>query len=135
MSRQRTISTVTVLAALLSLTALTAYAVFPWASVYADEAKILFVEDDVKAPVRTYGPAPSYPSEIAKEDRIEGTVVVKATINRQGTVDAMEISESLAQPFDQAAMDAIAQWRFEPATLDGEPVAVYYFLTINFRLG
>ncbi len=35
---------------------------------------------------------------------------------------------------DQAAVDAIKKWRFEPATLHGKPVAVYYNLTVNFRL-
>lgn len=35
---------------------------------------------------------------------------------------------------DQKALEAVREWKFEPATLDGEPVAVYYNLTINFTL-
>jgi periplasmic protein TonB len=35
---------------------------------------------------------------------------------------------------DQAALDAVRQWKFEPATRAGEPVDVYYNLTVNFRL-
>jgi outer membrane biosynthesis protein TonB len=35
---------------------------------------------------------------------------------------------------DQAAVDAVQEYRFRPATRDGEPVAVYYVLTVNFAL-
>ncbi len=34
----------------------------------------------------------------------------------------------------EEAVKAIQQWKFRPATLNGEPVAVYYNLTVNFRL-
>lgn len=135
MSRQRTVSTVTALCALLASTAVAALVLFPWSQVHAGQGeKIHFVEGDVKAPVRTYGPAPSYPEGIAKEDRREGKVVIKATIDKDGKVTGMEVSESLDEAYDHAAMAAITQWQFEPATLDGVPVSVYYFLTINFRL-
>jgi protein TonB len=35
---------------------------------------------------------------------------------------------------EEAAVDAIKQWRFKPATLNGRPVTVYYNLTVNFKL-
>jgi outer membrane biosynthesis protein TonB len=34
----------------------------------------------------------------------------------------------------EKAVEAVRKWRFEPATLNGEPVAVYYNFTLNFRL-
>lgn len=126
------------LCALLSLTTLTGWTAFPWSSTYAgdhSEKVIHHVEGDVQPPKRTHGPAPSYPEGIAKEDRKQGKVVVKAVIDEHGKVTGMDLVESLEAAYDQAAMDAIAQWRFEPATLDGNPVSVYYVLTINFRLG
>jgi TonB family protein len=35
---------------------------------------------------------------------------------------------------DQSAMDAVKTWRFKPATLHGQPVKVYFNLTVNFTL-
>ena len=137
MNRSKLLLTTGVLCALLSLTALAGWTVFPWSAAHAgdgSEKVIHHVEGDVQAPKRTHGPAPSYPEGIAKEDRIAGVVVVKAIIDEHGNVAEMDLVESLEDAYDQAAMDAIAQWRFEPATLDGKPVSVYYVLTINFRL-
>lgn len=95
--------------------------------------KILRVEGDVEKPVRIHGPAPTYPA-LAKEERIQGQVVAKAVITKEGDVEDVEIVESLGEDFDQTVLDTLAQWKFEPAKLDGEPVAVFYTLTFNFRL-
>lgn len=34
----------------------------------------------------------------------------------------------------EAAVDAVQQWKYQPATLNGKPVAVYFNLTVNFQL-
>lgn len=138
MNPYKRILTAGTLCALLSLTALAGWTVFPWSTAYAADGSkkvIQYVEGDVQPPKRTYAPAPRYPEGIAKEDRKQGKVVVKAVIDEQGNVAEVDVVESLESVYDQAAMDAIKQWRFKPATLDGEAVPVYYTLTINFRLG
>lgn len=43
-------------------------------------------------------------------------------------------SEVLPLGLTEVAIDALREWTFEPATLDGKPVAVFYNLTFNFRL-
>ena len=91
------------------------------------------VEGDVRKPLRTGGPVPSYPSE-AIEGGVEGTVVTRILIEKDGSVSDAEIVESLGEPFDASALEAVRQWTFEPATLDGEPVRVSYHITINYKL-
>jgi TonB family protein len=93
-----------------------------------------FVGGDVKPPVRIEGPPPSYTPE-AREERIQGVVIVQAVIDESGRVTAVKPLKGLPQGLTEAATDAIRQWRFEPARdAAGEPVSVFYNLTINFRL-
>jgi protein TonB len=76
---------------------------------------------------------PSYPED-AKKEKVQGVVIVQAVIDKDGTVSRVRAVKRLHPSLDEAALDAIRQWRFEPALLEGEPVAVHYNLTINFRL-
>ncbi len=99
----------------------------------AGEAGILTVEGDVEKPVRIQGPAPAYP-EMARKERIQGRVIAQTVINTDGRIEAIEIVESIGEEFDTAVREVLEQWEFEPATLGGEPVSVYYNLTFNFRL-
>ncbi|MEE8367850.1 MAG: energy transducer TonB [Thermoanaerobaculia bacterium] len=98
-----------------------------------DQKKIIRVEGEVHSPKKIYAPQPGYP-KAAKEERIEGRVVAQVTIDERGQVSDIEIIRSLREEFDAAVVESLAQWEFEPATLHDEPVAVYYNLTVNFRL-
>lgn len=44
------------------------------------------------------------------------------------------VLKPLPMGLDRAALDAVAKWRFKPATLQGKPVKVYYTLTVNFQV-
>ena len=94
---------------------------------------ILVVGGDVKAPVKLHSPAPYY-SDDAREQRIQGVVIMQTVINEFGNVVDAKVLKGLHAELDQIALDTVSQWVFEPATLDGQPVNVYYNLTINFRL-
>lgn len=77
---------------------------------------------------------PVYP-EVAKKDSIEGQVIVQITIDESGKVIQAEVVQ--ARPpgiFDQAALDAIKQWEFKPATADGKPIKVKMAQRIAFTL-
>lgn len=89
--------------------------------------------DRITPPRRLEMVAPSYPEDVKKE-RIEGVVVVQTVIAKDGSIARTRILKGVHPSLDAAAVEAIRTWRFEPALLDGEPVAVYYNLTINFRL-
>jgi len=87
----------------------------------------------VKAPRLLESPFPEYTPE-AKEARLQGVVVLAATIDRTGRVTAVEVLKGLPLGLSEAAVEAVRGWRFAPATRDGEAVDVIYHLTVNFRL-
>ncbi len=76
---------------------------------------------------------PTYPAE-AREAKIMGNVILRSTINDQGRVADLEVLESPDELLTAAALEAVNQWRFEPAQCDGKDVGVYYNLTIKFAL-
>ncbi|HVT17905.1 MAG TPA: energy transducer TonB [Thermoanaerobaculia bacterium] len=76
---------------------------------------------------------PEYPPE-AQRARLEGEVVVKAEIDEHGTVASVEVLHGLPLGLEEAAVAAVRRWRFKPATRRGQPVRVYYVLTVSFRL-
>ena len=93
----------------------------------------ILVGGDVKPPEKTYAPQPQY-TEIARKARIQGVVIVQAIIDKQGNVTNVKVLKGLPMGLEQAAAEAVKKWKFKPATLNGKPVAVYYNLTINYRL-
>lgn len=76
---------------------------------------------------------PRYPSS-ARRAGIEGIVVVRAIIRRDGSVDDVEVLRDLPNGLGDAAADAVRNWRFRPAEYQGRPIDVYYTVTINYRL-
>ncbi len=77
---------------------------------------------------------PTYP-KLAKKARIEAKVILQVVIRKDGTVSDIEVLKEPADKtlgFRQAAIDAVKQWRYEPATLNGEPVPVYLTIVSNF---
>ncbi len=76
---------------------------------------------------------PTYPP-IAKQARIEGTVVLQAIISRSGTIENLRVVSGPAM-LQQAALDAVRQWRYRPYMLDNEPVDVETTVNVIFCLG
>jgi len=97
------------------------------------EAEAERVGGDVKPPVALQSPAPEY-TETARRARLQGVVILEATVSREGKVVSTRVLKGLPLGLDEAAREAVAQWRFTPATRNGEPVAVILTLTINFKL-
>jgi protein TonB len=75
---------------------------------------------------------PKYPPE-TMEEHIDGEVVLYAIIRKDGTVDSIELVRSLDPRLDKAAMDALAQWRFEPGARAGEPVDLEAVVHVPFE--
>jgi protein TonB len=76
---------------------------------------------------------PIYPP-IAKAARVSGTVVLQATISKQGTIENLKIVSGPAM-LQQAAVDAVRQWRYRPYLLNNEPVEVDTTVNVIFTLG
>jgi TonB family protein len=76
--------------------------------------------------------APVYPA-LAKQARIQGTVIFSATIGKDGQIANLQVvsGHPLLVP---AATDAVKQWVYKPTMLNGEPVAVMTQIDINFTL-
>jgi len=91
------------------------------------------VGGDVKAPVLINRVEPAYTEE-ARQARIMGIVIVEATIGQDGLVKNVRVLKPLPFGLDQAAVDAVKQWTFKPATFNGQPVDVLFNLTVNFKL-
>jgi protein TonB len=75
---------------------------------------------------------PTYPP-LAKTARIEGTVRFKANIGKDGTVDRMELLSG-PQILVQAAREAVLQWVYRPAMLDGAPAETATQIEVRFTL-
>jgi len=75
---------------------------------------------------------PNYP-QLAKQARIQGTVVLTAEISKEGTIQNLQLvsGHPMLAP---AAIEAVKQWRYKPYLLNGEPVAVETQVQVNFSL-
>ena len=76
---------------------------------------------------------PVYP-QIAMITRQQGTVVLHAIIGRDGSIQQLQVVSG-PPLLMKAAMDAVAQWRYKPYQLNGQPVEVDTQITVNFKLG
>ena len=77
---------------------------------------------------------PTYPME-ARRQKIEGWVRMEFTVQEDGTVADVKVKESKPSSiFDQAAVNAISQWKFRPAMQDGKPVRKRAAQTLKFAL-
>jgi len=99
-------------------------------------------QEPVERPVRVGGTIqpprklrnvrPAYP-QIAQSARVEGTVIIEATLDARGKVAETRVLRSVPL-LDQAALDAVRQWEYEPTLVNGAPVPVIMTVTVNFRL-
>lgn len=76
--------------------------------------------------------APLYPI-LAKNQHVSGDVVIDALIDVNGRVTTMKIISGPTL-LHQAAKEALRQWRYQPASLDGKAVAMHLTVTLQFRL-
>ena len=87
----------------------------------------------VTTPKLVYEVKPQYTAR-ALEEKVEGEVVMECVVKADGTVGDIKIVRALHEDLDKAAMDAAAQWRFEPGTRDGKPVHVLVAIAMGFSL-
>jgi periplasmic protein TonB len=79
-----------------------------------------------------FNPKPVYPP-IAIQTRTEGTVVLEAIISRTGSIENLRIVSGPAM-LRQSALGAVAQWKYRPYTLNGQPVEVETTVNVVFKL-
>jgi protein TonB len=90
------------------------------------------VGGDVR-PARTISSVPpTYPA-LARAQHVSGDVRIDALIEANGRVSSTKVISGPTL-LHQAAIDALRQWKYQPAMLDGKPVPMHLTVTIQFRL-
>jgi protein TonB len=86
----------------------------------------------ITAPTRIKDVPPVYPT-IAQSARVQGDVIVEATIGTDGKVQNARVLRSVPL-LDQAAVAAVLAWVYTPTLLNGQPVPIIMTVTVRFRL-
>jgi protein TonB len=76
---------------------------------------------------------PLYP-EVARRAHQGGKVILQTVIDESGRVINVTVVQGLGFGLQQAAVDAVSKWRFQPATMNGRAVKVFFNLTVQFSL-
>lgn len=86
----------------------------------------------VKAPRVVKRVKPVY-TETARKARVSGIVILEIIVDKKGFVRQERVLKPLPFGLDQAAVEAVRQWRFRPGTRYGRPVDVIFDVTVPFR--
>jgi TonB family protein len=78
---------------------------------------------------------PDYP-EVARHARLDARVILQAVVEPDGTVGKISVLRCTRPNvgFEDSSVRAVKQWRYEPATRNGRPVAVYFTVLVEFQL-
>jgi TonB family protein len=87
---------------------------------------------EVNAPVALRKVDPKYPQMLV-QDHVEGEVILYGVIRRDGTVDSIQLVRGIDPQLDAYSIEAFAQWKFQPATKEGQPVDLEAIVYIPFR--
>jgi TonB family protein len=87
----------------------------------------------VTIPKAIYQPNPEY-TDKARRKKLQGTVLVGMVVTADGTVRDVNVIKSLEASLDKQAIACVSKWKFQPATKDGEPVAVHVKAEVDFHL-
>ncbi len=102
----------------------------PWyeASIGGD-----FAFRSVQGPEKVLAPEPGY-TPSAREERLEGEVVLQAVVSETGDVEDIEVLKGLELGLTEAAIEAFRSWKFRPALHNGTPISAIYTNTFIFSL-
>jgi TonB family protein len=95
-------------------------------------SRAALVASDLAGPVPLRKVDPKYPPEL-RTAHVEGEVILYAILRKDGTVDSIQLVHSVDSQLDANAMEALAQWKFQPAEKRGEPIDLEAVVHIPFR--
>ncbi len=88
----------------------------------------------ISAPVPLFTPEPEFSDE-ARRAKYQGICIIGLIVDTQGNPEDVHVVQALGMGLDQKAMEAVRQYKFKPAMLNGRtPVPVYLNVEVNFRL-
>jgi TonB family protein len=94
--------------------------------------EVLRVGGNIKPPTKVVNVAPVYPQE-AQDAKVQGVVVIETVIDEGGAVKEAWVLQSVPM-LDEAALDAVRQWRYQPTLMNGAPRPVRMTVSVNFTL-
>jgi protein TonB len=97
-----------------------------------NEEKALRVGGEIKPPEKIRDVRPVYPP-VAQAAGVKGVVIIEIKIGTDGGVEEARVLKSIPL-LDEAALDAVKQWRFTPTLLNGQPTALMMAVTIKFDI-
>jgi len=100
--------------------------------IIGDEAAPVRAAGEVRMPRLVKRIEPVYP-EIARQAHVQGTVILEATTDSYGRVVSVKVLRSVPL-LDEAAVDAVGQWLYEPMVVNGRPRGVVFTVTLRFEL-
>ena len=74
-----------------------------------------------------------FPEEV-RQRKQQGEVVLRVIVAKDGSVYSAEVQRTSDPVFNENAIETVKRWQFQPATKDGEPVAVLINVEVSFRL-
>ena len=93
---------------------------------------VVRVGGNIRAPKLVHDVKPVYP-ELAIQARVSGIVILEAHVATDGRVQTVRILRG-APVFDEAAIEAVKQWRYQPLLLNGVPTEFILTVTVSFSL-
>jgi protein TonB len=90
------------------------------------------LDETVRPPRPVSGPSPTYPDR-ARRLRLEGSVLIEMVVTENGQAEGIRVLESAGAVLDEAVMEAVRQWRFDPASKAGRPVRTRWQYRHTFR--
>ena len=103
-------------------------------AVEGSDTRVLRVRANIVPPRIEKKDPPIYPEE-ARKNHQEGVSIYEAIISSTGCVRDIQVRKSSYPLLDMVGMEALARWRYKPATLNGQSVTVYLTVTITYNLG
>jgi TonB family protein len=97
------------------------------------DEKVYKMADGITSPRVLHKIEPQYTDE-ARDAKIEGTVLLSVVIRPDGLAHDINVTTTPDSGLGVKAVEAVGQWKFQPGTKDGEPVAVRAQIEVNFRL-
>lgn len=103
------------------------------AKLVSDDASGGKVSAGISEGRKIHGALPNY-YEIARENRVEGELALRAVIDKTGAVSRVCITEALGAGLDDMMVDTVRQWKYRPYTLNGQPIEIQTTITTRFGM-
>ena len=99
----------------------------------SDQDGVYKMGPGISSPRVIYKIDPSYSDE-ARTAKLDGSVLLSVVVGTDGLAHDLNVVKSLGMGLDEKAVEAVQQWKFQPAVKDGEPVKVRAMIEIKFKL-